>query len=630
MTFRDMPIRGKLMLSIMSTSVVVMLLMMGTFFTYEFFTLRQATVRQLVTLGEITAANSTAALAFENHQDAEEILDALKAQQYIVAAAIYDQRGRLFSHYPKTLDAGELPAVPGELGYRFGDSYLAGFQALTQRDRRAGTLYLKLDAGSVLWNWFQGVSAIAGPIMVLVLLIAYALSRKLQRQISLPILALADTARIVSAENDYSIRATKQGDDELGFLTNAFNRMLAQIQDQNHSLQQNEAQLQTIIENLGEGLAVSDLNGQLLHFNRAALELHGFDTLEECQRHLTEFGDIFELADLHGTILPLDRWPLARILRGEHLRDLEVRVRHKELNWQRIFNYGGVLVHDTGGNPTIAVVTIADITERKRSDEALQEAKHDLERKVAARTAELRMAKEQAESSDRLKSEFLANMSHELRTPLNAIIGFTGTLLMKLPGPLTNDQEKQLSTVQNSARHLLSLINDLLDVAKIESGKVALKLERVSCANVLEDVATALRPLAERKGLQFLTQVPSEDVVVRTDRRALNQIVINLANNAIKFTETGKIVIAVARRRQSGDTIAELSFTDTGCGIKPADQSRLFQAFSQLDSSSTRRYEGTGLGLHLSQKLAELLGGRITFQSEYGKGSTFTLAIRET
>ena len=320
-TFRDMPIRKKLMVSIMSTSAVVMLLMMATFFTYEFFSLRQTTIRQLATLGEITAANSTAALAFQNQRDAEEILDALKAQQYIVAAAIYDRNGQLFSHYPKTLKSEDLPSAPADLGYRFGESHLAGFQPMIERDRRLGTLYLKLDAGTILWNWFRGVSEIAVPIMVLVLLVAYALSRMLQRQISLPILGLADTARIVSMENDYSIRATKQGNDELGFLTDAFNRMLDRIQDQNRSLQQNEAQLQTIIENLGEGLAVSDLSGRLLHFNRAALDLHGFGTLEECQRHLNDFADLFELSTIDGAVLPLDRWPLARILRGEHLRN---------------------------------------------------------------------------------------------------------------------------------------------------------------------------------------------------------------------------------------------------------------------------------------------------------------------
>lgn len=252
---------------------------------------------------------------------------------------------------------------------------------------------------------------------------------------------------------------------------------------------------------------------------------------------------------------------------------------------------------------------IRDISARKRIEQAL----HD-------KNIELQSAAE-------AKNRFLATMSHELRTPLNAIIGFTGTLLMKLPGPLTADQEKQLSTIQASGRHLLSLINDLLDLAKIESGKMDINLESVSCSSLVEEVTGTLRPLAKSKGLTLRLRVPAHDVVVRADRRALSQIVINLTNNAIKYTEAGEIVIAVMRHRRNGRAVSEISVRDTGCGIRPQDQDKLFQAFTQLDSSSTRRYEGTGLGLHLSQKLAQLLNGRITFESEFGKGSTFILTL---
>jgi len=217
-------------------------------------------------------------------------------------------------------------------------------------------------------------------------------------------------------------------------------------------------------------------------------------------------------------------------------------------------------------------------------------------------------------------------MSHELRTPLNAIIGFTGTLLMKLPGPITGDQENQLQTIQTSARHLLSLINDLLDLAKIESGKVELRLEPVPCRAVLEEVAGALRPGALGKSLSLEVDLASPDLVLLTDRRALNQILINLTNNAIKFTEKGTIRIQVETRGLNGENATEIRVVDTGIGIRADDQKKLFEAFSQLESG-TRRHEGTGLGLHLSQKLAGLLGGHITFRSEFGRGSTFTLVI---
>lgn len=196
-------------------------------------------------------------------------------------------------------------------------------------------------------------------------------------------------------------------------------------------------------------------------------------------------------------------------------------------------------------------------------------------------------------------------MSHELRTPLNAIIGFTGTLLMKLPGPLTDEQERQLQIVDSSARHLLSLINDILDVAKIESGKTSINPESVAIAEVMREVADSLRAMAEEKRLQFDVDVPIEPLVVATDRRALHQILLNLTNNAIKYTERGSVRVETHSER---DGCVTVTVRDTGSGIRAEDRARLFQAFEQLDASSTRRFEGVGLGLHLSQRLASLIG----------------------
>ena len=252
--------------------------------------------------------------------------------------------------------------------------------------------------------------------------------------------------------------------------------------------------------------------------------------------------------------------------------------------------------------------SIRDVTDRKRAERALYEKNLELEKASLA------------------KDRFLASMSHELRTPLNAIIGFTGTLLMRLPGPLTADQDHQLQTVRSSARHLLSLINDLLDLAKIESGKVEIVTESVSCQLVVNEVVTTLRPLAEAKGLIFEVSMPAQDVMVQTDRRALSQILLNLTNNAIKFTETGCVRLEVPKPGADVRKV-ELRVIDTGLGIKPEDQQKLFKAFTQLGDG---HIGGTGLGLHLSQKLAELLNGSIEFTSEWGKGSTFILSLPRT
>ncbi|PHV31816.1 MULTISPECIES: hybrid sensor histidine kinase/response regulator [Janthinobacterium] len=247
-----------------------------------------------------------------------------------------------------------------------------------------------------------------------------------------------------------------------------------------------------------------------------------------------------------------------------------------------------------------------------------------INREIALKNLEL------AEAS-RMKSAFIANMSHELRTPLNAIIGFTGALLMKLPGPLTSDQDKQLNTIRASARHLLSLINDILDVAKIEAGKLTLSIEPVHCQELMADVADTLRPLAQQKGLALeleLGEPGQSPAIIDTDRRALTQILINLLNNAIKFTEQGTVRISLSQRDEDGVQVTEMSIADSGAGIKEEDQAKLFQAFSQLDSTSTRHVEGAGLGLYLCQNLANAIGGALFFNSDYGSGSTFTLALR--
>ena len=229
--------------------------------------------------------------------------------------------------------------------------------------------------------------------------------------------------------------------------------------------------------------------------------------------------------------------------------------------------------------------------------------------------------------ADEAKDRFLAGMSHELRTPLNAIIGFTGTLMMKLPGPLTADQERQLGIVESSARHLLSLINDLLDLTKIESGKVEISLQPTSCAEVIDELTAALRPLAVQKGLAFEVRLPDPPLVVETDRRAMSQILINLVGNAIKYTERGRVTVQCAVTNALGRPTVEIEVADTGIGMREEDHARLFQAFTQLDASSSKRYEGTGLGLHLSGRLAELIGASIRFESKFGEGSRFTLAL---
>lgn len=248
--------------------------------------------------------------------------------------------------------------------------------------------------------------------------------------------------------------------------------------------------------------------------------------------------------------------------------------------------------------------TITDITERKKVEE-------------------LQAAVYKAESADRLKSAFLATMSHELRTPLNSIIGFTGILLQKLVGPLSEEQEKQLNMVQDSARHLLALINDVLDISKIEAGQVTLYTEKFDLADAIRVSIEKVSPLAEKKALMLSSVMVPERLEMVSDRRRIEQVLINLLNNAVKFTEKGKVHL----QSQIIDRTVMISVSDTGIGIKAENIPTLFQPFKQVDSGISRQYEGTGLGLSICKKLVELLGGEIWVESEPGKGSTFTFTL---
>jgi PAS domain S-box-containing protein len=256
-------------------------------------------------------------------------------------------------------------------------------------------------------------------------------------------------------------------------------------------------------------------------------------------------------------------------------------------------------------NVAAIVLTTRDVTERTRFEAELVEKNLALEK------------------AGKAKDMFLASMSHELRTPLNSIMGFTGALLMGIPGRLNPEQERQLTIVEQNGTHLLSIINDLLDLARIESGQVQLTLHEIDCGQVVIDVLRTLEPLAAEKGLRLTRAVPDELVPIRSDERALSQILINLVNNAIKFTDDGGVHVSVVAEPDG----VRISVADTGVGIDALDLDRIFAAFARAKDSSRRAREGTGLGLHISQKLAELIEASIEVQAAPGEGTTFTVRL---
>lgn len=264
-----------------------------------------------------------------------------------------------------------------------------------------------------------------------------------------------------------------------------------------------------------------------------------------------------------------------------------------------------------------------DITDRKQAQERLQRLNEELEQRVAQRTEELAAAMLKAQESDRLKSAFLASMSHELRTPLNSIIGFTGVILQGLAGPLNEEQTKQLSMTRESARHLLALINDILDISKIEAGQLEISKQPFDMREAIGKVLQVVQPLLKKKDLQVRTLIGRGVGTINQDRRRVEQVLINLINNAIKFTERGEVAIECEVR----DGWLETRVRDTGIGIKPEDMHRLFKPFQQIDTGPARGHEGTGLGLSICHHLVTAMGGTIEVESQWGVGSMFKFSL---
>lgn len=282
-------------------------------------------------------------------------------------------------------------------------------------------------------------------------------------------------------------------------------------------------------------------------------------------------------------------------------------------------------IKNAGGKTVGSIETFWDTTERREAKEALQTAHDDLEQK----TTELEQANIDLKKLDELRSTFLANMSHELRTPLNSIIGYTDLLSDRIDGDITEEQEKSLTKVHKNAKNLLTLINEILDMSRIESGRVELDLSAVDVQDIIQTTISSLEPMVNKKTLIIDTDFDENLPLAHADPDRVRQVVTNLLHNAIKFTSKGRIILSV--RRSQTPKFVEVCISDTGMGIREKDFDKLFDMFTPLDISATRPYGGVGLGLSICKGLVEMQGGNIWVESKYGEGSKFyfTLPLKQ-
>lgn len=381
------------------------------------------------------------------------------------------------------------------------------------------------------------------------------------------------------------------------------------------ALERREILFRSLWETTTDGVLVIDAAHRIRFANPAIRTLFGHDPQALLSQPLARLQpERLQQAHRHGVQRYLDSgqrhtdWrgvEIAGLHRDGHELPLEVSFSDFELDGERHF-----------------VGFLRDISRRKEAERQLSQVNERLEARVAERTRELSAANERLLGVDRLKSEFVATMSHELRTPLNAVLGFTSLLLSRQPGPLTAEQDRQLGFVRSSGQHLLALINDVLDLSRLESGRMDLTIEPIDLTELVHAVAAQLQPAAAAKGIALQVQAPA-NLPMRGDRRRTMQVLLNLGGNAVKFTPAGEVVLFAAA---SGEGF-EFGARDTGIGIAADKLQDLFQPFRQIDSSLGRSHEGSGLGLHLSLRLVERMGGRIDVLSEPGRGSSFVVRL---
>ena len=617
MPLSNIPIQRKLMAIILLTTLVVMLLMRGAFFAYEYLAFRQAFLRHVSSLGEILAANSTAALAFANAADAREILGALRDEHELVAAALYDRQGRLFAFFPAGLNPADLPGAPGTTGYAFVGPQLTGFQPVRQNTRMLGSLYLHFDMGGILRTWILDSVKIGFGVMAVVLFVAYLLSRLLQRQVSRPILALAGVAQGITERRDYGARAARFGNDELGQFTDSFNHMLdeiqalhqdlekrvvertAQLEEANAELDRSRTDLQSLFVSIDEGYCIIELlfdaGGEACDYRfltvNPAFEKHS-GLVGAQGRRIRELVPDFEQSWFQT---------FGRVARtGE-----PIRFQNFSPLLQRWFDVYAFRY----GEPTRNQVAIlfANITERKQHEEEIRALNTALQQRAT-----------QLEAANRELEAFSYSVSHDLRAPLRHVDGFANLLQQKSADRLDEQGRRYLTTISESARHMGRLIDDLLSFSRM--GRAHMQFSLVDQDAL---VATVIREGRYPAGVEWrIAPLPP----VQSDHAMLRQVWSNLIDNAVKYSsKVPQPRVEIASQPEGAKDETVFFVRDNGAGFDMRYAGKLFGVFQRLHAA--HEFEGTGIGLANVRRIVSRHGGRTWAEGEPGRGATFYFSL---